>query len=309
MQRQLKFGIGFLAIATPLVAGAAGMLLASGMLHPMRKPLAAEHVAEADEAAQRTGATREDLEVTAPDGVKLHGWKFRATEPNGDWVLVFHGISDNRIGMIGHTELLLRNGYGVVAMDARAHGESEGDRATYGWLERKDTSAIIDALLATEKAHHLFAVGSSYGASLALQSAGEDERIAAVAAEAAFANLREVSYDYAGLHISHVLGRTVGRPASAMALSGAEKEGEFRVDDVSPEKAVGARKFPVFLICGEKDRNIPCRHSERIYDSAAGPKAIWTVKGAGHAASLGHVPAEFERRVIQFFADVHAQRL
>jgi pimeloyl-ACP methyl ester carboxylesterase len=147
------------------------------------------------------------------------------------------------------------------------------------------------------------------GAALALQSAEVEPRIAGVVAEAAFADLHEVSYDYAGLRISHWLGRTVGRPATWMAISGAEKEGGFQAEDVSPEKAVAARSFPVFLICGGNDRNIPCRHSQRIYESAKGPKAIWTVDGAGHAAVLGHSPADYERRVIQFLSDIHNGRL
>src|SRR5207249_558426 len=49
-------------------------------------------------------------------------------------------------GVTGQAEVLLRAGYGVVMMDARAHGASEGSTATYGWLERKDTRAVIDRL-------------------------------------------------------------------------------------------------------------------------------------------------------------------
>jgi hypothetical protein len=46
---------------------------------------------------------------------------------------------------------------------------------------------------------------------------------------------------------------------------------------------------------------IPCRHSRRIYRAAAGPKELWIVKGAGHAAALGHSPAEYETRVVKLF--------
>ena len=56
------------------------------------------------------------------------------------------------------------------------------------------------------------------GAAIALQSAAIEPRIEAVAAEAPFANLREVSYDYAGLDVSPMLGRTLFRPASIVAL-------------------------------------------------------------------------------------------
>jgi alpha-beta hydrolase superfamily lysophospholipase len=92
-------------------------------------------------------------------------------------------------------------------MDARAHGDSEGPIATYGWWERKDTRAVVDALIATEYPAPIFALGESMGAGIALQSAGADSRIEAVIAEAPFASLKEAAYDYAGLQKSRVSGK------------------------------------------------------------------------------------------------------
>src|SRR5580704_2911791 len=92
-------------------------------------------------------------------------------EPTGDWVLLFHGVADNRMGVLEHALVLLSAGYDVVMMDARAHGASDGAMATYGWLERNDTRAIVDSLEATERPRHLFALGESMGAGIALQSA------------------------------------------------------------------------------------------------------------------------------------------
>lgn len=305
MRRGVRRGLFLGVLLLPLGGAGVGMMLSSGILHPARRALTPQDVREADRVVERTGATRTDFEVTAPDGVKLRGWKFRARNANGDWVLAFHGVSDNRIGMLGHAEMLLRQGYNVVTMDARAHGVSEGERATYGWLERNDTRAIVDALFDSEQVHHLFAMGASMGAAIALQSAGVEPRTEAVVAESAFANLREVSYDYASLRLGHWLGRTLFWPAAWMALRGAEKEGGFKANEVSPEDAVRSRPFPILLICGTKDRNIPCRHTKRLYKAATGPKEMWLVEGAGHAASLGHAPAEFERRTIQFLARIH----
>lgn len=106
----------------------------------------------------------------------------RATNPNGSWVITFHGVADNRIGVVSQSEILLRAGYDVVMMDSRGHGESDGPIATYGWLERNQDP-----------------LGESMDAGIALQSAGADPRIEAVVAEAPFASLREAAYDYAGL--------------------------------------------------------------------------------------------------------------
>src|SRR5467141_2671689 len=250
---------------------------------------------------QHTGATKEDFTVRASDGVILRGWKVRPPAPNGNWVLLFHGIADNRTGNSGHGEFSLRHGYSVVMMDARAQGESGGDMATFGWKERYDTVAITDALYASEKVSHLYALGVSLGAAIALQSAAVDPCIEAVSAEAPFANLREVSYDYAGLHAGSWLGKTLFRPAPMMVMHSVEKEGGFKTEDVSPEKAVAARAFPILLICGTRDSTIPCRHSQRIYKAAIGPKEFWVVPGASHAAALGAAPAEYETWIVSFF--------
>jgi uncharacterized protein len=91
----------------------------------------------------------------------------------------YHGVGDNRTGMLGYAEFLLHHGYGLVMLDPRAHGESGGDMATYGWKERFDTVAISDALYSSEKVRRLYALGVSMGAALALQSAGVESRICA----------------------------------------------------------------------------------------------------------------------------------
>ncbi|MGB9403565.1 MAG: alpha/beta fold hydrolase [Candidatus Acidiferrales bacterium] len=288
-------------------AAAAGSYLGGGFLHPQRRVLTASDADRAMTVFRRIGAASENFDVKAPDGILLRGWKVRPANPNGDWVVLFHGVADNRLGTLSYAKMLLKRGYGVVMMDARAQGESEGSMATYGCLERYDSRAIDDALFASEKVGHLFYLGESMGAAIALQSAAVDSRVAGVVAEASFANLREVTYDYAGLQISPLLGRTIFRPATMVALASAEKEGGFKADDVSPERAVAARAFPVLLICDEDDRRIPCRHSRRIYKTAKGPKQLWAVAGAGHTMAFGMHPEEFERRVVAFFEQNSAE--
>jgi uncharacterized protein len=300
MRRSYYLAI-LLLVITLALAALAGKAIGGGILHPPRLALTPERMLWVANMLKHTGAAKEDFTVGASDGVILRGWKVRPPTPNGNWVLLFHGIADNRTGDSGHAEFLLRHGYSVVMMDARAQGESGGDIATFGWKERYDTVAITDALYASEKVRHLYALGVSMGAAIALQSAAVEPRIEAVSAEAPFANLREVSYDYAGLHAGAWLGKSLLRPAPMMAMHSVEKEGGFKPEEVSPEKAVAERPFPVLLICGTRDHTIPCRHSERIYKSARGPKDLWVVQGAGHASALGSAPQEYEARVTKFF--------
>ena len=303
--RRLIWIVGILLAMVPVLAAVAGMMIGPGILHPMN--LNPERSQQTVEMLKRTAAKKEDFEVRASDGVVLRGWKVRPAKATGDWVLLYHGVSDNRTGMLGAAEFLLRHGFSLVMMDARAHGRSGGEIATYGWKERFDTVAITQALITTESVRHLYALGTSMGGAIALQSAAVEPRIEAVVAEAPFASLREVSYDYAGLDISPWVGKTLFWPASFFAMRKAAQLGGFDPDDISPERAVAQRAFPVFLICGSEDRRIPCRHAQRIYSSARGPKELWNVKGAGHAAALGTAPQEYEDRVIRFFEECSRQ--
>ncbi len=303
MARRILRIVLTLLLAPPLIAAVMGWLVAPSFLHPMRRPLTPDLVQQADVSFAQIGVQRKPFDVRARDGILLHGWKVRAAHPNGSWVVLFHGVADNRVGVLEHALILLRAGYSVTLMDARAHGESQGAIATYGWLERKDVSAILDALVASEHPLHIFALGESMGAGIALQSAGADPRIEAVVAEAPFASLREASYDYAGLQQHPWLGKTLFAPGAWVMLARGQALAGFPAADVSPERAVGARAFPVLLICDTGDTTLPCRHAKQIYAAARGPKCLWIVPGAFHTAALGYQPEEFRRRVLQFFAD------
>src|SRR5215467_631846 len=137
----------------------AGWYGAPGFLHPQKREFTNDMVRDADVTFAQIGAQREDFDVRTQDGVLLRGWKVRAAKPNVSWVLVFHGVADNRYGVTEHARMLLQAGYSVVMMDQRAHGASGGALASYGWLERKDTSAVIDALEQSEHPTHVFALG------------------------------------------------------------------------------------------------------------------------------------------------------
>ena len=164
--RRAGYALIALLLLAPLTAAILGHLIGPGLLHPMN--LNPDRIEQAAQMLARTGATKEDFIVLGADGAELRGWKIKPPMPNGDWVLLFHGVSDNRTGVLGHAEFLVHHDYSVVMMDSRAHGMSGGDMATYGWKERYDTVAIANALYATESVRHLDALGVSMGGAIAL---------------------------------------------------------------------------------------------------------------------------------------------
>jgi len=306
MRRPLRIAL-IILLFPPTLAAVGGWLVGPSFLHPIRRELTPALIRDADVTFGEIHAQREEFDVRASDGILLRGWKVRvansrSAHSGSTWVLLFHGVADNRIGVLEHARVLLLAGYNVTMMDTRAHGDSQGPMATYGWLERKDTTAIVDALEASEHPRHLFALGESMGAGIALQSAAVEPRIEAMVAEASFANLQEAAYDYAGLRRYPWLGKTWFAPGTWTMLYRGESLAGFPSAEVSPEKAVAVRAFPVFLICDAEDVALPCRHTKRIYDAAIGPKQMWIVPRAFHTAALGYEPIEFRRRVLDFFA-------
>ncbi len=294
----------------------AGYWAASMSLHPRRRQLSVELVTEADQVFRQDRAERTAFDVRAQDGILLRGWLVQPdkkpaadsseSEINSrDWVLLFHGVADNRVGDLGVADFLLRAGYGVVMMDSRAHGESEGDLATYGWKERDDVRAIVAAL--EDKIHPqcIFAFGVSMGGGIALQAAAVELRISAVAAEAPFTSFREASYDYAGFHRNPWLGRILFRTVVEAGFLATKKIAGFYPSDVSPEKSVAQRPFPILLISDGDDVVLPLRHQQAIFAAAKGPKELWIVPDAIHASAMGVAPGEYERRVLSFFAKAH----
>jgi uncharacterized protein len=315
LSRPTKWSFSILALVL-VFSAFAGYWAASMSLHPARRPLTPELIAQADEVFRRDNSTRIPWNISAPDGTILRGWVVspkpesalnlpsNATNTTrvADWVILFHGVADNRVGDLGVADFLLRAGYGVVMMDSRAHGESEGDIATYGWKERYDMRNVLGPLVDNEHPQCIFAFGVSMGGGIALQAAAVDPRISAVAAEAPFSSFREASYDYAGFHRNPWLGRILFRSVVEAGFIATKQMAGFYPSDVSPENSGVQRPFPILLISDGADVVLPLRHQQAIFAAATGPKELWIVPGATHAAAMGVEPKEYERRVLAFFA-------
>src|SRR5579864_6738762 len=135
------------------------------------------------------------VEMTARDGAVMRAWLLLPRAPNGNAVLVLHGIADSRTGTLGLARMLLANGYAVLAPDSRAHGESGGELATYGLLEADDVHRWVDWLIAAEHPRKVFGVGESLGAAVLIQSLAVENRFSAVVAECPFASFWRVAVD------------------------------------------------------------------------------------------------------------------
>ena len=261
-------------------------------------------VERAREVAKANGSELLEATIPAADGVTLRGWHFQPRNPNGRAVVLLHGLGDNRMGMIGYAEMLLSHGFEVLMPDARAHGVSGGELATFGLLESADIKRWVNWLYANTHASCVFGVGESMGAAQLLQAAGSTSRFCAVVAESPFFSFREMAYDRMGqfFHVGPWLGRTVLRPVVEIAFWHARHKYGMDFEQVSPDRALAQSRIPVLLVHGQVDSNIPVRHSRRI--AADNPRVkLWEVAGADHCGAIAVAPSEFAQRVVSWFAE------
>src|SRR5215467_12331830 len=133
--------LGFLYAVGTLLGG---MGLGWIATHPGRRPISLSEQDQVRSYARLTHAEFRDVSLRAKDGAVLGAWFLRPAEWNGQVVILLHGVSDNRLGVYGYGQWLLENHYSVVLPDARAHGISGGEIASYGLLESDDVHGWVD---------------------------------------------------------------------------------------------------------------------------------------------------------------------
>ena len=276
-------------VTVSLLAGA-GAILCAGTLHVPKSRAA-------------TPANTTNIDVGAKDGVNLSAWWLRAPHPNGNCVIVLHGVGDSRASGVGFAPMFLASGYAVLAPDSRAHGASGGAFVTYGLLEKYDVIAWAN-WMKDAGCRKIYGLGESLGGSILIQTAGLGPVFAAVVAECPYADLREI----AAYRVRHVLPMpaSIAAPLATLAVADAMFYANL-VDgldfsQVDPIASIARAATPILLIHGLTDSRTPPSHSLKL--AAANPKdALWLVPNTGHTQASTIRPEEFGKRVLGFFAD------
>ena len=275
------FGLLVLTVAAVAVNQLPGVG-AGALLHPARRRVVAVPPIGC-RAATFAGA-----------GVELKGWLCGAIGPHRGSLVYLHGVADNRTSGQGAVARFGPRGFGVVAYDSRAHGESDGNACTYGYFEKQDLRHVIDSLAPGP----VVLIGTSLGAAVALQEAADDPRVSAVVAAETYSDLRTVATERAPFFFTPDILRR------AFAL--AEQQARFHVDAVSPVIAAARITVPVMLIHGDADTETPPAHSRRVFAALGGEKRLILVPGAGHNGSLrGEVWDEIDRWLDSVLVPAH----
>ncbi|MFT3830281.1 MAG: alpha/beta fold hydrolase [Opitutaceae bacterium] len=200
-----------------------------------------------------------------------------AVQPKGT-VLVLHGYGDSRENMIHWALYLAQEGYRVVLVDLRGHGRSSGDWIGYGAFEVADLRHVIDDLERRNLlAGRLGVLGLSYGASVGLQLAGADERVAAVVALEPFSDPRSAIVEFARATVPRFVGGWKQADFDR-TIDNAGRLGHVDWAAVDILGAVERMRAPVLYVLASDDRLISPEHTRRLAERTRSPHAVMEVK-------------------------------
>lgn len=208
----------------------------------------------------------EDVEFSASDGVRLHGWFCPAPRPDepGPVVLYCHGQKDN---IASPNRIFLAKAWQrrfnarFFMFDYRGYGKSEGITSEQGVY--RDSRAAYDWLVSHQgvRDEELVVLGTSLGGAVAIELVAEQGICpAALVLESTFCCLVESARRrYFGLPLHWVFSSrfySLGR--------------------------VPKIKVPTLVVHGDRDHLVPLSNAQRIYEALDCQKSYLEIPGAGH---------------------------
>ena len=168
--------------------GAAALVYS--LAHPPRKTYAAAlGCGDPTDPADLELVARE-MAFTFTDHTTSPGWIMDGQNAGGPTVVLIHGFSDSRYGLLQRVPFVLPYAHKIVVFDLPGQGESECARSFGGLREPDDLLAVLSQL-EPDDARSIILLGVSMGAGIAIAAAAKSQsdlrsRIHAVIAEAPY---------------------------------------------------------------------------------------------------------------------------
>jgi uncharacterized protein len=202
-------------------------------------------------------------------------------------VILFPGATRS-----AEARMLIRHGYGVLLLNPRGQGTSEGD--TVRWAGDRDLIAGAEYLKTRPDVDddRIGGFGFSVGGEILIEAAAQSSDFKAIVSEGAGYPAGEV--DLTGAN--RVFAPTWAALSAAVAVFSNQAPPPpiaDRIGEIAPRA--------VFLIHAAPGMGGEDVRQPKYYAAAGQPKQLWKVPGADHTGGLKAQPSEYERRVVDFY--------
>jgi len=237
-------------------------------------------------------------------GLTIRAWWVAAEQAGAPAVIVVHGIHSCRHDPVAllPAGMLARNGFSVLMMDMRDEGDSDIEDGRSGWgsEEYLDVLGAWDWLQSAQglQSRQIGLLGESLGAATSIIAMGEEPSIAATWADSGFADVKVV-FD------ERIAGRgfpTWLRPGVIAWAKIIANDDLIALSPIDEVENISAR--PLAIVHGLADLDLDVRHARVL--AAAHATFVpgfepWLVPRAPHLQAAFAAPAEYERRIVEFF--------
>ena len=271
-----------------LAVAALGVVLATAAGEMLTRP------ARAEAPAVPPGLRAHAVTIPVPGGT-IAGW-LAAGETGRGAVLLLHGVRSSRLQMVERAKFLQAAGYTTLLIDLPAHGQSTGDRITFGVTESSAIRATLGYLQQSAPGEKVAVVGVSLGAA-SLVLGGAVPVPAAVVVESMYPTLREAVANRLEMHLGPPGRLLTGPLLWQLPLRLGLTESELR-----PIGRIASLAVPIAVASGTKDQHTTWPETLRLFDAAASPKELWSFEGAAHVDLHRYAPRLYEQRLLTFLA-------
>lgn len=226
-------------------------------------------------------------------GGALSGWFGKGGGGSGA-VLLLHGVRSDRRQMAARSKALLERGYSVLLVDLPAHGESAGERITFGYREAEGVRASLRFLEQTLPGEKIAVIGVSLGAASFVLS-NVSPAPSAVVLESMYPTIEEAVADRLRLRAG-----SFGAFLTPLLLTQLPLRLEISADQLRPIDHLSSIHTPILIASGTEDRHTTIAETEHLFEAAAQPKELWLVDGAAHVDLYHFNPKAYEEKVFTF---------
>jgi uncharacterized protein len=229
-------------------------------------------------------------------GPLVAGWMV-AGQPGQGAILLLHGVRSDRRQMIGRARFLNRLGYSVLLIDLPSHGQSEGDRITFGAREAAGVETALAYLASSKPNEPTGVIGVSLGAAAAVL-ANPARQPDVMVLESMYPTIEEAT----STRLQHYLG-PLGRVFTPVLTVQLSIRAGISAEELRPIAAIKRLSSPILIASGSIDHDTTLPQTLRIFNAANSPKELWVVEGADHVDLHRYSPETYEARITAFFAD------
>ncbi|MGA3065737.1 MAG: alpha/beta fold hydrolase [Tepidisphaeraceae bacterium] len=234
--------------------------------------------------------------------IGIAGWWIPCPTGSNRCVILLHGYADAKVGAIAWGPMFQALGFHILAIDLRAHGQSEGKYSTAGYFEREDVSQVIDQIRARkpEKTAEIVLFGASLGAGVAAATGAMREDLMGVILESPFAD-----YEHAVMHQADRVGMP-GKGFQRAALWMMQRIARCDFSAVRPVDTIGKITSPVMVIATSDDPFVPAEDLAALRAAVEGRRGLgvfWEIAEAHHLLGILRDPEEYRRRISEFLME------